>query len=436
MTQIGTTPPPHRTRGWAFAGLLAAAVALGGIGAWTVTTSIDGAVVAPARIAVETNRKAVQHFEGGIVRQVLVKDGDLVQEGEVLVRLDTTRDRGELVALLDKLAHLNARRARMRAELEGEDSIAWPEMLVLRAKEPRIAAVINAQNHLFRSRHAARQAEERLLRKRAGAFRAQIDGLAKRQIALKQELELNAKEDEMLTPLVEKTLVRMPRVMEVRRKMARLESQLAADAGEALSLMARIEETEAQGAQVTATFLEEVAARLIETQAEIAELEERKAALKDRLMRRDVRAPQTGRVLNLAVHAPGAVIASGERLLEIVPADDDLVLRARVPAGEVERVAPGLPATVRLTAFNLNSTPELVGTVETVAADADRDAESEVPYYAATVRLGADQLARLEGATLTPGMPAEVLIRTGERLVASYFMRPLADHYTRAFRDE
>jgi len=230
--------------------------------------------------------------------------------------------------------------------------------------------------------------------------------------------------------------VRMPRILEVRRKIARLRSQLAASAGEQLSLQAQIEETHAEAAENRARFRESAASRLIEVQAEIAELEERRSALRDRLNRRDVKAPQSGRVFNLAVHSEGAVVASGDPLMEIVPVNDDLVLRARVPATDVERVLPGLAATVRLIAFNRNTTPELVGTVETVAADALLDEQSDGAFYTATVRLGAEQLARLDGQSLTPGMPAEVLIRTGERLVASYLMRPLVDSYARTFRDE
>ncbi len=428
--------PADRVGGWILFGVLMALGSVGAMGAWAATTSVDGAVVAPAKIVVETNRKAVQHFEGGIVRRILVKEGDRVGQGEVLIQLDRTRDRAELVALTDRLVDLNARRARLLAELKEEKHIDWPETILFRAQEPRVAAVIDAHQRLFRSGHAAREAEAKLLKKRAVALGARIDGLARQAESLRNELALNAKENDLLTPLLEKSLVRMPRMLEVRRKMARLESQLARGEGETLSLMAQIEETEAEGAENRARFREEKAARLIEVQAEIAELEEQEAALRDRLTRRDVRAPYTGRVFNLAVHSEGAVIASGDPLMEIVPANDDLVLRARVPAVDVERVLPGLSATVRLVAYNRNTTPELAGTVERVAADAQLDGATEDAFYTATVRLGADQLARLEGLSLTPGMPAEVLIRTGERLVMSYLMRPLADSYARTFRDE
>ena len=428
--------PPDRFAAWVFAGVLVAVVLVGGVGAWAAVTAIDGAVIAAAKVVVESNRKAVQHFEGGIVRQILVKDGDLVQRGEILVELDKTRDKGELAALLDRLVDLNARRARLFAELEDTPKIRWPDLVLVRAQEPRVAAVVDSQQRLFRSRRAARQAETDLLQKRSAALRAQIDGLVKQKRSLRHELELNAKEEALLAPLLEKTLVRMPRMLEVRRKIARLQSQLAQAEGQMLSLGARIEEADAQRAQEAAAFREEAAAQLIEIQAEIAELEEQKATLRDRLVRRDVRAPQSGRIIGLSVHAEGAVVASGEPLMEIVPVDDDLVLRARVPATDIERVSPGLSATVRLVAFNRNTTPELSGTVERIAADAEIDAEAGSAFYTATVRLEPEQLSRLEGLTLTPGMPAEVLIRTGERLVASYIARPLADSYARTFRDD
>jgi len=428
--------PPDRLGAWTLFGATISLCMLGGVGAWAATTAIDGAVVASAKVVVETNRKTVQHFEGGIVRTILVRDGDHVRQGQVLVKLDTTRDRSELVALQDRLVDLTARRARLLAELKEAEHIDWPDTVLFRAQEPRVAAVIDAQQRLFRSRHAAREAEATLLKKRAAALDARIDGLANQANSMRQELALTTKENDLLKPLLEKTLVRMPRILEVRRKIARLRSQLAASAGEQLSLQAQIEETHAEAAENRARFRESAASRLIEVQAEIAELEERRSALRDRLNRRDVKAPQSGRVFNLAVHSEGAVVASGDPLMEIVPVNDDLVLRARVPATDVERVLPGLAATVRLIAFNRNTTPELVGTVETVAADALLDEQSDGAFYTATVRLGAEQLARLDGQSLTPGMPAEVLIRTGERLVASYLMRPLVDSYARTFRDE
>ena len=429
-------PPPDRIGPWLVSGALIAVGMLGGIAAWAGTTAIDGAVVAPAQIVVETNRKTLQHLEGGIVREILVEDGDLVQAGDGLIRLDTTEDQAALVALDDRLADLAARQARLQAELIESDTIVWPETLGARTDEPRIAALMSVQEQLFRFRQTARNANAQLLTKRAVALQARIEGLTNQQTALRRELALTTEEDKLLTPLQDRNLVPLPRLIEIRRNIARLESRLAEDASESVSLTAQIEEIWSERGQSEAQFRERAAAELIEVQGEIAKLEEQQAALRDRLRRREIRAPQTGRVFNLAIHTVGAVVASGEELMEIVPLDDDLILRARIPAAEVERVSTGLAATVRLTSFNRNTTPELTGTIETVSADANIDGESNDAFYSATVRLGPDQLARLDGQTLTPGMPAEVLILTGERLVASYITRPLADTYARAFRDE
>ena len=428
--------PPHRTVSWALLGLLVALAVPGGVGLWAATTNIDGAVLAKAQVVVETDRKTVQHLEGGIVREILVKEGDLVQAGDLLFRLDATQDESAMIALQDRLADLAARRARLHADLAGSEAIAWPVSVESRAKEPRIAAVLAAQEQLFTSRRAARESDLAFFAKRSAALRARIDALRQQSAALRKELALTAEEDAVLTELDAKRLATLSQVLEVRRNLARVRSRLAAQSGEISSLEAQIEEVAAQRARGEARFRQETAVDLSGVQAEIAQLEERRTALRDRLARREVRAPQTGRVFNLAVHTRGGVVASGAPLMEIVPLHDDLVLRARVPASEVERVAPGSRATVRLVAFNHNTTPELTGTVETISADAKVDADSGDSFYAASVRLGAQELARLGGKALTPGMPAQVLIRTGERLAASYFLRPLADSYARAFRDE
>ncbi len=444
VTQAGLEPraverestPPHRTAPWTLFGLLVALAIPGGMGLWAATTDIDGAVLAKAKVVVETDRKTVQHLEGGIVREIFVREGDLVQAGDLLFRLDATQDESAMIALQDRLADLAARRARLHADLAGSEAIAWPVSVESRAKEPRIAAVLAAQEQLFTSRRAARESDLAFFEKRSSALRARIEALRRQSASLRKELALTAEEDAALTELEAKNLAPLPQVLEVRRDLARVNSRLAARGGEISSLEAQIEEVAAQRAQGEARFRQETASELSEVQAEIAQLEERRTALRDRLARRELRAPQTGRVFNLAVHTRGGVVGPGAPLMEIVPLHDDLVLRARVPAAEVERVAPGSQATVRLVAFNHNTTPELTGMVETISADAKVDAESGDTFYAASVRLGAEELARLGGKALTPGMPAEVLIRTGERLAASYILRPLADSYARAFRDE
>ncbi len=258
------TPPPDRMGPWVVFGTLIAVGMLGGAALWAGTTAIDGAVVAPAQIVVETNRKTVQHLEGGIVREILIQDGDLVRSGDVLIRLDTTEDQATLVALDDRLADLAARQARLQAELIESDTIVWPETLAARADQRRIAALMTVQEQLFRFRQAARNANAQLLTKRATALQARIEGLADQQTALRRELALTTDEDKLLTPLQDRNLVPLPRLIEIRRNIARLESRLAEDASESISLAARIEEIWSERGQSQAEFRERAAAELIE----------------------------------------------------------------------------------------------------------------------------------------------------------------------------
>lgn len=428
--------PSDRMFGWiAFGGLLSLLM-LGGIGTWSMFTKIDGAVIAPGLVAPEFNRKTVQHLEGGIVEKILVREGDYVETGQPLIRLGNTQDRSELDIVRDRLANLTARRARLQTELDGSDMIHLPGSVAIRLGETKIGEIVSNEEQLFVARRDSRKANETLLERRAAALTAQIQGLKKQSASLREELKLTREETSTLEPLLKRRLVPVTRVLEVRRSLSRLQSQISGTEAQSQSLAAQVEENRAQLAQQMATFREDTAAQLASAQAEIHSLVEQKVAIDDRLKRRLIVAPQSGRVLNLGFHTTGGVITPGQSVMEIVPVDDRLVLLARVPVTEVERVFPDQSAIVRFTAFNRNTTPELQGTIESVSADTLIEPETGLPYYSAKVRLSETERAKLDGEELVAGMPAEVLISTGERLVASYLMRPLADSYSRTFRDE
>lgn len=435
MKRIVQKKAPTGFLRWGFLGLLVSGVMVGGSVAWSLTTNIDGAVIAPGLVTVKSNRKTVQHLEGGIISEIRIKEGDLVEKGETLIILDDTESSGELLVLRDRLADFNARKARLTAELDLADQIDYPRGLLARSSETKIAALINTQNSLFVSRTAARDAQAALLNKRMEALEAERSGLTQQNVSLAKELDLLKEENKVLSDLNNRNLAPISQVLSVRRNMARTESQIARNDGEYESLGAQILQIKAEKAQMRSGFLETVATELATVQSEIHTLSEREATFVDRQGRREIVAPQTGRVLNLQYYTTGGVIPPAQAIMDIVPSADELVLTARVPVNDIELISVGMETRVRLTAFNRNSTPELSGTVESISADSIINPETGTAHYNARISLDGDQVASAK-LDLLPGMQVETMILTGERLVASYLVRPLKDGFNRSFRDE
>ncbi len=437
MTQSANLDgPPQNLVGWLVGGSLIAVSMFGGIAAWAMTTRIDGAVIAQGTIVVESNRKSVQRFEGGVVAEILVRDGTYVEQGDPLIRLDVTQVQSELAAVLDRLEGLRLRRARLEAELRGDRDLSFPEASFSRLNEPKIAGIAQNERGLFTSRRAAQSANADLLRRRIGSLQARLSGQAQQKMASEQEYALLDEQLANLQTLLDRKLIQAARILEIRRDMSQLRSAISTNEAEVDSLGAQIREVEAELRQAAAALQSQAAEELSTTQADIHALEEQAVVLKDRMARTMIVAPQSGKVLNLVVNIRGAVIAPGAAIMEIVPVDDRLILSARVPAVDIERVHAGQTTRIRLTAFNQNSTPEMTGIVDSISADVLLDEESGLAFYTARVFLDNDLPGQTAGAKLVPGMPAEVLIATGERLASSYLLRPLEDAFSRTFRDE
>ncbi|WP_350333657.1 HlyD family type I secretion periplasmic adaptor subunit [Coralliovum pocilloporae] len=435
MKKLTQKKAPTGLLRWGFLGLVISGTMVGGSLAWSLTTSIDGAVIAPGLVMVESNRKTIQHLEGGIIRDIRIKEGDLVKEGDTLIVLDDTESSGELLVLRDRLADFKARKARLSAELELASDVSYPQSLLARADEAKIAALIQTQNSLFLSRSAAREAQAALLGKRIDALKAERSSLTKQTASLRKEMALLEEENGVLSKLNKRNLVPISQVLSVRRNIARTDSQIANNDGRFESLAAQILQIKAEKAQMKSGFLETVATELANVQSEIHTLSEREATFIDRQGRKKIIAPKTGRVLNLQYYTVGGVIPPAQAIMDIVPSADALVLTARVPVNDIDLVSAGMDARVRLTAFNRNATPEFSGTVESISADSIVNAEDGTAHYNARISLNKQELqdAKLE---LVPGMQVETMILTGERLVASYLARPLKDGFSRSFRDE
>lgn len=425
-----------RITGTIVAGLAVALGLVGGMIYWSVTARIDGAIIAPAMFEVEGSRKIVQHLEGGIVAKIAVKEGELIEAGQTLIHLDRTAARAELDIVRNRHVGLLVRRARLEAALESAQDFDLPPPARDRALEPALSATIDNERQLLAASLEARLANADLTERRVAALKAQIDGLGQQMSSARIELGLIKEARNNLSDLLDRQLVQADRVLTLRRDIARLEGSISDAAARIVSLDAQILEARAQHEQSIATERGAVAEELSGVQSEILALQEQAVILQDRLMRNTITSPYAGRVLNLAVKTEGAVIAPGAPVMEVVPIDEDLILNARIDATDVERIEADQSTRIRLTAFNQNTTPELSGRVVSVSADALVNGETGQAYYKAKIELPPEKLHLIGDVVLKPGMPAEVLVSTGDRLAASYLLRPLQDAYHRSFRDE
>ncbi|WP_338530571.1 HlyD family type I secretion periplasmic adaptor subunit [Nitratireductor thuwali] len=417
------------------AGLAMVAVLVGGLGTWAAMTRISGAVVAGGHLVVESNLKAVQHPSGGVVGTINVANGDEVKSGDVLITLDDTLTRANLAVITKSLYELSAREARLAAEREGADEISFPHDLQDRSAAQHVARVIQSEQRLFTLRSAGHEAYIEQRRRRISQLREEIGGFQAQRDAKEKEIALVREEMASVRELVEKQLVQRSRLLDLERMEVQLEGgrgQLVAAIAEANG---RISETEMAIVQFQQDWRSEVAGELRETEARLAELEERKVAAEELLRRTDIRAPQDGRVHELAVHTVGGVISAGEPIMTIVPSADELTVEVRVAPQDVDQVEPGQPVHLRLSAFSQQTTPELEGSVETVSPDLVQDERSGLPYYRVRIRLHGNHLEAFEAGSLRPGMPVEAFMRTSDRTVMSYLLKPLTDQISHAFRE-
>ncbi|MDA7965352.1 HlyD family type I secretion periplasmic adaptor subunit [Ruegeria sp.] len=427
------TTPTDRIGLWVFFSLLIMSLAVGGLGYWSMTTRIDGAIIAPGMVALETDRQRVQHLEGGIIYEIHVSEDDAVQQGQILVTLDTTRDQAELNALTSQIALLSVRKARLQAELNGDDFLARAAEFEETGNTREIFA---GEAQLFESRAVAKRANIAQLETQKQALVAQVAGLRSQIKSQKANQELTQEELETVAGLHEKGLANVTRLLQVRRTALDLEAGLSLNVAQIDSVQAQIAEVESALVSSAATSREEVSAELTQISQQLREALERQTTAHDRIARSQILAPLDGRVLNLGFHTKGGVIAPGQAIMDIVPVAEQPVLMANIPVTEIDRVVPGQEARVRLTAFNYNQTPELDGSVKWVSADTISDPVTGAVYYSAEVEVSTDEFAKIQDKDLVPGMPVEIMVSTGERLVASYLSRPIRDAMSRTFRDE
>lgn len=406
-----------------------------GLGGWAAWASINGAVIANATVVVESYSKKVQHVEGGIVSEIHVRDGDRVKAGALLLRLDQTEHRAELAIVDARLNELLASEARLKAERDEAETIQFPEELARGASVTGIETILAGQQKLFAARARERQGKKEQLRERIGQFEEEISGLQAQKAALEQQIKLISEELEGVLILRKKELVPTTRWLALQREASKLDGERGSLIAQIARTKGQIGETELSIIQVDQEARTEVLTDLREVQTNLAEYLERRSAARTKLRRTEVFAPQAGIVHQLMVHTIGGVIAAGEPVMLIVPERDSLVLEAQVAPSDIAQVKEGQRAVVRFASFDQRTTPELNGEVINVSADLTRASAETPPYYTARVALTKDELQRLGGKRLKPGMPAEVFIQTGARTALSYLLKPLSDQIARTFRE-
>ncbi len=421
--------------GYIVVGLLVVLVLVGGLIGWSITAMIDGAVIAPGTVTVESHRKSVQHLDGGVIGDIFVREGDRVEAGQVLIRLDDTLERADLAIVSDQLHELLARRARLRAEIDGKEAVAYDPTLLALRRDPKVAEILAGQSELFEAGRAARAGQHEILAQRIASFRDQIAGLTEQSEARTRQIDLARQELAGVERLHANGHAPLTRVLELKRLIGQIEARRAEHATDIARASNAIGEIGLQRIQLEQDFREGVTEELRDVQAGIQALSERRVAAELRLARVAITAPQSGTVLALRAHTVGGVVQPGETLMEIVPADDDLILQAQVMPRDVDKVQAGQRSRIRLSAFDQQTTPEIFGTLESVSADQLEDPRRGSSYFVARIRIDEAELERLGGLALVPGMPAEVFIQTGERRAISYLLKPLLETFSRAFKD-
>ncbi|CDZ70413.1 Type I secretion membrane fusion protein, HlyD family [Neorhizobium galegae bv. orientalis] len=416
--------------------LLASAALVGGAGAWASVTNLSGAVVASGHFVVDSYVKKVQHPTGGVVGDIRVREGDEVKAGDIVMRLDATQTRANLAIVTKRLDELAARLARLEAERDDLAAIVFPVWLLARRDNADVGSAIHSEIRLFDFRTQSRKGKKAQLAERIIQYEHEIEGLRAQEDAYQQGIEVLAREIGSLTALRQQGIVSDQRLNGLKTQLA----TYGGERGEKIAYQAqaagRITETRLQILQVDQDLKTEIGMELREVQAQFGEYVERKIAAEDELRRIDIIAPQSGIVHQLAVHTVGGVVAPADPIMLIVPEGDDLALEVQIAPKDIDQIQPGHKTVLRMSAFNLRTTPELNGYVSRIAADLTVDERTGRSYYLVRISVPHEEISKLEELSLVPGMPAEAMIRTGDRTALSYLIKPLSDQINRAFREE
>ncbi|WP_456621543.1 HlyD family type I secretion periplasmic adaptor subunit [Bradyrhizobium sp. P5_C12] len=430
------TSPRGRLRGITVAGNLLVLCFMLGLGTWASLAPLESAAIASGVVESESSRKTIQHLEGGIVRKILVSDGDIVRSGQTLIVLDDTRAGSEMQSLQGQFWDAAARAARLQAEQQRFEKIAIPDALEQDSRQNGVAAAaVSAQQFIFRARLQVHESQLAVIRERRRQVEKEIEGLKAQETATGQRVDIVREELDMVATLVNKGLERRPRLLNLQRELADVEGRRGEIAAQISRAGQVISEQQATLFKLESERQNEIAQSLREAQSQIFQLRERLLAARDQLSRTEVKAPEDGVITDLRIHTAGGVIGAGAPLMDMVPRQDRLIVTARLRPEDIDVVHPGLSAEVHLIPYNQRRVPRLKGTVVHVSADRLLDKRTDQPYYATRIRIDDGQIAAND-IQIVPGMPVQVFITTGRGTVALYALRPLLDSFRGAFRED
>ncbi len=419
-------------------GMWVAIIFFGFFGLWAAFAPLDSAAIARGTVVVDSSKKTIQHLEGGIIEDILVKDGDVVEAGQPLVRLSPTAAKARQDTLVTQLRAAQALEARLIAERDGQNSISFPEELLQHQSNPEVKKLMDTQQKLFTVRRNDVEGKIKVLQQRIAQLQDQIQGVTAQANAAKAQMGYIRDEIAVVKKLLEQGDANRPRLLLLERTEAQLRGSQGQYLAEAAKAKQTITEAELEILNTKNTRLNEVVRDLRDTQVGVADLQEKVRASTDVAQRLVITAPVAGMVNGLAYHTVGGVIPPGGPIMDIVPQNDKLVIDAQVSPQDIDIVHVGLKARVRLTAFKARTTPILEGKVVKLSADRFVDKASGASYYVARVEIekkALDKLTKIKHADLYPGMPADVLIVVGTRTFLHYLFSPITDTFNHAFRE-
>ena len=408
---------------------------VGVLGTWSYFAPIASSASAPGFVTVKSHSKTVQHLDGGIVKELIAKDGDIVKEGDLLLVLDGTDIKAQSEILHGQQITLAAQVARLSAERDRLGTVVYPKE-VQNLNDARVIEAQQGENQIFNARKNAHDGEVSVLNQRIGQLNSRIQGLQGQKTS-KQHLNTSYTEEAKdLKELLAEGFADKQRLRDMERSMTATTGEIASLSSEIASSEMQIGETRLQIMQIQKQFQEEVANRFGEVQAQLYDVNQRLAATTDKVNRIQIKSPADGRVMGMSIYTVGGVITPGRPILDIVPQGEELVIEARVSPMDIDRVHPGLVAEVRFSSFKQALAPKTVGTLIGLSADKITDERTGQPYYSAKIELSPESYVKLGNLELLPGMPADILINTGERTVFEYLMKPLTDAWAHAMIDD
>jgi len=408
---------------------------VGILGTWSYLAPIDSAASASGFVTVKSHSKTIQHLDGGIVKELIAKDGDIVSEGDILLTLDGSEIKAQLEILRGQQITFAAQVARLTAERDRLGLVNYPKE-VQNLSDARVVEAQQSENQIFNARKNAHEGEVSVLNQRISQLNSRIQGLQGQKTS-KQELKASYTEEAKdLRELLAEGFADKQRLRDLERSLSASTGEIASLSSEIASSEMQIGETRLQILQIQKQFQEEVANKLSEVQAQLYDINQRLTATTDKVNRIQIKAPSAGRVMGLSIHNVGGVITPGRPILDIVPQGEELIIDARVSPMDIDRVHVGLVAEVRFSAFKQALTPKMMGKLTILSADKLTDERTGAPYYSAKIELTPDSYVKLGNMELLPGMPADVLINTGERTVFEYLMQPITNAFARAFIED